>query len=188
MRANPDAVIKFLKHPILDVGGGKCPFPFADVIFDLKDGDIIGDACEPWPFDNDSFGSIVCSHLLEDVRDPLFVCKEMQRVASRGYIETPAHKQELSTGHDEEIFIGKSLSHGRGYPHHRWIVQLQDNTLIFTFKYPYPYLIDSIKEPCVISNNDLFLSFYWKRPFNFEENFIIEPKEVEQWYKKLGLL
>ena len=39
---------------------------------------------EPYPFEDEQFDFVVCSHTLEDVRDPIWVCDEMVRVAKRG--------------------------------------------------------------------------------------------------------
>src|SRR3712207_3406144 len=36
---------------------------------------------EPYPFADKEHDFVVCSHTLEDVRDPVFVCREMVRIA-----------------------------------------------------------------------------------------------------------
>src|SRR5437764_10623004 len=100
---------------VLDVGGGASPFPRADYVLDLRpyqergsgssgsahqhladvpvrygpDTWVVWDVCDhhPWPFRDGQFDFAVCSHLLEDVRDPVWVCSELGRVAKAGYIE-----------------------------------------------------------------------------------------------------
>jgi hypothetical protein len=91
--------------------------------------------CAPWPFPDKFFEFSFSSHLLEDVRDPLTVCAELQRVAKSGYIETPSRMREIFVkgrffrlktlfGHMPEI----------GFPHHRWFVELDGDHLTFTAK------------------------------------------------------
>ena len=48
-----------------------------------------------WPFPDKTFDFVVCSHLLEDVRDPITVCRELCRVGKAGYIETPSRIREI---------------------------------------------------------------------------------------------
>ncbi|HWE39009.1 MAG TPA: methyltransferase domain-containing protein, partial [Isosphaeraceae bacterium] len=100
----------------IDVGGWACPFNRADWVLDSEPFESRGyyatvglpgsqggdrehfraatwvqrDICEhtPWPFPDRFFDFSICSHTLEDVRDPLFVCAELIRVSKRGYIET----------------------------------------------------------------------------------------------------
>jgi len=40
---------------------------------------------------------VSCSHVLEDLRDPIRVCEEIVRVGKRGYIEVPSKTAELGT-------------------------------------------------------------------------------------------
>src|SRR5450759_1474081 len=93
---------------ILDVGGWENPFPFVTNVIDIlpyetrkgnkteeqfsKDTWVMRDICDhqPWPYKDKEFDFVICSHLLEDVRDPLWVCAEIQRVGKAGYIETPS--------------------------------------------------------------------------------------------------
>ena len=134
---------------VLDVGGGARPFPRADWVIDLMAYDERGrygdppepaverfspetwvtrDICarEPWPFSDGQFDFAVCSHTLEDVRDPIFVCDELTRVARAGYIEVPSRLEEQSYG-----FQGPWT----GWGHHRWLIDLDADGLTFVFKH-----------------------------------------------------
>jgi len=128
---------------ILDVGAGLYPFEKATHVLDLRDEkefhgvspqssdsrhwttvDICGR--EPWPFPDKFFDFCICSHVLEDIRDPLWVCSEMSRVAKRGYIETPNRRVESSFSVSSALFTG--------WPHHRWFVEIVGQGLRFTHK------------------------------------------------------
>jgi hypothetical protein len=134
---------------VLDVGGAARPFPRADWILDLADYDARGqlgwegdraherfgperwvqrDICErePWPFADRQFEFAVCSHTLEDVRDPVWVASELKRVAKAGYIEVPALREELTYG-----IQGPWV----GWGHHHWLVIAGEDGLEFIFKH-----------------------------------------------------
>jgi len=116
---------------VLDAGGGHAPFRRADVIVEIdvsegrqRDGKRI--ACEKGskfmaadiaglPFKEKSFDFVFCSHVLEHVKDPALACRELIRVAKRGYIETPRKWTEFYAGH----------------PSHRWLVDIVDGKLCF---------------------------------------------------------
>jgi Methyltransferase domain len=137
------------KATVLDVGGGARPFPRADWVIDLVayqdrgqlgwDGDrsaerfgelswVQRDICDrrPWPFADRQFDFSICSHTLEDVRDPIWVCSELQRVSASGYIEVPSLQEELTYG-----------LHGPwvGWSHHRWLVLVEPPRIEFLFKH-----------------------------------------------------
>lgn len=84
--------------------------------------DICGS--KPFPYPDKMFDFVVCSHTLEDVRDPLRVCGELIRVGKAGYIETPSRLVEQTVG-----FLGQV-----GAPHHRWLVEMEGNRIDFTLK------------------------------------------------------
>jgi hypothetical protein len=133
---------------VLDVGGGAVPFARADWVIDLlaySERERFGtpadpaserfsertwvqrDICdpEPWPFADDQFDFAVCSHTLEDVRDPVRVCAELIRVARAGYVEVPSRLEEQSYG-----------VHGpwTGWSHHRWLADVDSGEITFVFK------------------------------------------------------
>ena len=147
----------FAAGRVLDVGGWYCPFNLATHVIDLMPyetrrsfdaldpGDAerfsaatwtVADVCAPpWPFADKSFDFVICSHLLEDVRDPIAVCGELNRVARAGYVETPSRLREIFS--KERLFglraLGGSLPE-IGFYHHRWFVEVEGTHLRFTAK------------------------------------------------------
>jgi hypothetical protein len=137
---------------VLDVGSWARPLSRADWVMDIEaydtrgawghDGDpaaerfraatwVQRDLCarEPWPFADGQFDFAVCSHTLEDLRDPVWVCSELERVARAGYIEVPAPVEELTWGvHGEWV----------GWSHHRWLCVIEDGALELVYK---PHLL-----------------------------------------------
>jgi SAM-dependent methyltransferase len=142
---------------VLDVGGWYQPFNLATDVIDLcaygsrrvhdaidpEDTErfsaatwIVHDVCSsPWPYDDKSFDFVICSNLLEDVRDPIGVCRELCRVGKAGYIETPSRVREVFS--KERWFLLKSFL-GKmpeiGFYHHRWFVEGEGTHLRFTAK------------------------------------------------------
>jgi len=140
---------------VLDVGGWACPFNRADWVLDCEPYETRGyyatvglprsqggdrehfspstwvrrDICDrtPWPFPDGYFDFSVCSHTLEDIRDPLFVCKELIRVSRRGYIETPSRLAETCRGWESDRTAGLN--------HHRWLIDYREDRLEFTMKW-----------------------------------------------------
>ena len=111
--ASRDRILRELPDDalVLDIGGWGKPFPRADWVVDVKDyatrgvyGSEPGEerfglktwvqrdicAAEPLPFEDEQFDFVVCSHTLEDVRDPVWVSSEINRVGRAGYIEVPS--------------------------------------------------------------------------------------------------
>jgi hypothetical protein len=137
---------------VVDIGGGANPYPRADYVIDGLDFDARGalrkggaveervtkerwvklDLCDrtPWPFPDKYFDYATCTHVLEDVRDPIWVCSEIMRIAKAGYIETPSRMVEQARGVEHPCYAG--------YYHHRWLVSAEGNALFFRLK---PHLL-----------------------------------------------
>jgi len=86
------------------------------------------DICEktPYPSQDKSIDLVICSHTLEDVRDPLWVCSEMIRIAKAGYVEVPSRRCESCRGLETGI---------TGLSHHRWLIEVEGNGLRFLPKF-----------------------------------------------------
>src|SRR5262249_54127295 len=77
---------------VLDATPGSAPPPAGRSSVTRIPLDVCGTR---WPFPDKYFDYSVCSHLLEDVRDPVAVLRELSRVARAGYIEAPSRAREI---------------------------------------------------------------------------------------------
>jgi hypothetical protein len=118
---------------VLDIGSGHNPHPRADILLDkdicsstersgrtaVRDERpfVIGDA-QYLPFKDLSFDYAIASQVAEHTADPITFCKEIQRIASRGYIECPGPLGELLLGE----------------PFHSWVVLKKGKSLLFKRK------------------------------------------------------
>lgn len=122
-------------YTIVDIGGGANPwFPNADYVVDIvpvKNRETIcGDLNDTTTWEKVRHlqpDFLICTHVLEDIRDPFFVIDEMCRSSKAGYVSTPTKHQEFSR--QESIFYV-------GHCHHRWIYTLHNNTLKTVAKMP----------------------------------------------------
>src|SRR3954452_10192971 len=135
---------------VLDVGGGAAPFNRATHVLDVlayEERGLMGfsygdvqerftretwvrrDMCDrdPWPWPDDHFDFALCVTTLEDVRDPIGVCRELSRVARAGYVEVPTPVAEL-------IYNVEARVLWLGHEHHRWLVFAEDGELVFLHK------------------------------------------------------
>lgn len=126
---------------IVELGPGALPFSLAtEFIGRFTDGydrpcfqcDL---SCEPLPYDYRSVDFIYSRHVLEDLANPAFCLKEIEQIASAGYLETPSAIAELCKGVDGCSVPGQSVP-WRGYHHHRSIFWVEDDTLHGIAKYP----------------------------------------------------
>jgi hypothetical protein len=135
---------------VLDIGGWARPFNRADYVLDQEPYETRGyyglppqgdeperftretwiqrDICshEPFPFRDKEIDFAICSHTLEDIRDPLWVCSEMVRIAKAGYVEVPSRAAESSRG----VEPGQA-----GWSHHRWLIDITEGQIRFMMKY-----------------------------------------------------
>jgi hypothetical protein len=122
---------------IVDIGGAFNPWTaeVADCFVDMRPvaghDTIVGDVHDPalWrEIRARRFGFCICSHVLEDIRDPVFVLAQLRETFSRGYIAVPNKHVEFN--HIES-------RHYVGYGHHRWIYTLTDDELRVVAKFPF---------------------------------------------------
>lgn len=181
---------------VLDVGGWACPFNRANYVMDAEPYETRGfyatfgapasqggneehftaqtwiqrDICarEPFPFKDKELDFAICSQTLEDLRDPLWVCSELVRVAKRGYIEVPSRIKESCRGWESPRIVGLS--------HHRWLIEARDNHLSFLmkshmihshwrFSFP-PSFLRTLPE------EKMETSFFWDDSFTYSETTI----------------
>lgn len=96
---------------VLEIGSGNNPRPRADVLCDkfieddterggriVRDRPLVGCDAQRLPFRDGAFDYVIASQVLEHVEDPEAMLRELMRVASRGYIETPSEVAERLYG------------------------------------------------------------------------------------------
>ena len=142
---------------VLDVGGWHNPFNLATHVLDImpyetrRTGDSLDpedaerftgetwyilDACEGnWPWPDNYFDFSVCSHTLEDIRDPVRVAAELARVSKAGYVEVPSRAREIFI---KDRFARLKMMFGKvpeiGFDHHRWYCELKNDDFDFYYK------------------------------------------------------
>lgn len=181
---------------MLDVGGWAKPLTRADWVIDLmpfstrgmlgQEGEgaerfdestwVQRDICdrEPWPFEAGQFDFAVCSHTLEDVRDPLWVCAELQRVARAGHVEVPSRLEEQSWAVQGEWV---------GWGHHHWLIERAGDGLDFLFK---PHIIHARPEfwfpaswRAGLSEEQRTVTLWWSDGFEARERVLFAPGELD---------
>jgi hypothetical protein len=181
---------------VLDVGGAARPFPRADWILDHASYEARGelgwqgdraderfdatrwvqrDVCdrEPWPFADDQFDFVICSHTLEDIRDPVWACAELQRVARAGYVEVPSLHEELTYG-----IQGPWV----GWGHHHWLAITDADAIEFIFKHHVVNRRGSHRPAGSadgLSEADRVQSLWWEDGFDARERFLLTAFELD---------
>ncbi len=208
LRGNlPHVIAKALASGrVLDVGGWYLPLNAATHVLDLNPFKTRGqpldpenparfsaatwcvqDACvAPWPYPEKFFDFSFCSHLLEDVRDPLAVVRELSRVAKAGYIETPSRAREIFA---KGRWAGLAARVGRppevGFYHHRWFVEAEGNHLRFLAK-----TSEILRDPRYyitrgalgrkMREDESGLGIFWQREITAEETIVFEMTDVQR--------
>jgi Methyltransferase domain len=137
---------------VLDIGGWARPFNRANYVIDAGPYETRGflgrcgppqggekewfsretwiqrDICDrtPFPFRDKEIDFVICSHTLEDIRDPLWVCAEMVRIGKQGYLEVPSRVAESSRGVEPGMV---------GWSHYRWLITIEGKEIRFLPKY-----------------------------------------------------
>jgi hypothetical protein len=187
---------------VLDVGGWGRPLARADWVVDLmpyetrglygRDGDgperfsadswVQIDICDhdPWPFADDQFDFAVCSHTLEDVRDPVRVCRELVRVAKAGYVEVPSRLEEQSP------IDGRP---GVGWSHHRWLTEIDPEAgrVEFVFKHGVVFTDPRSQFPpgfhATLTDAERVASLWWEGSFGFAERVMMSADELDPYLR-----
>ncbi len=174
---------------VIDIGGGRYPWFRANYILDKRAfNEKIGNTAFagntggkeyfskktwiswdfyklPWPFEDNFFDFSLCMNTLEDLRDPIVICKEIQRISKSGYISTPTRAAENKVGISKHPKSNKLY----GYFHHRWFVEIIDSKLVFKMKNPLLYqnrqwLINKIGQST--------LNYFWEDSFDCKEQYL----------------
>ena len=195
---------------VLDVGGWHAPLNRANAMIDImpyesrnrggafltdiwseerfsKSTYIQTDICEtPWPYTDKQIDFVVCSHTLEDIRDPIGVCREINRVAKAGYIEVPSRIVESTRGTERPFYCG--------YYHHRWLCEIKDTEISFMFKTAmlHAYRRFHFKKLWYQKINPRYdsVGFFWEGSFGFKEQILIDRNDVQQnllQFKRYGV-
>ncbi|NDF60364.1 MAG: methyltransferase domain-containing protein [Crocinitomicaceae bacterium] len=147
---------------VLDIGGWWQPFPRADYVVDVqpyetrnqgntpflgeerftKDTWIVADVNSKLPFQDKQFDFVICSHVVEDIRDPIWLLKEISRVGKAGYIEFPSRFYESIRGLEQRGYVGLY--------HHRWLVCIENGNIVFRHK---PHSIHGKKKYSIARRN-----------------------------------
>ena len=182
---------------VLDVGGWAKPFPRADWVIDLmpyetrglrdydREGErfsadtwVCRDIChhEPWPFEDDMFDFAICSQTLEDVRDPVWVCHELARVAKAGYIEVPSRLEE-QTYRVQGPWVG--------WGHHHWFTEITDGRVEFVFKHHIVHAKEQFRLPRAVwvdlPEEQRVATLWWEGSFEAKERIFFDPEELDRW-------
>lgn len=199
---------------VLDVGGWFQPFNLATHVIDLKNYATrrarealdpedperftaetwtVHDVCSaPWPFADGYFDFSICSHLLEDVRDPLTVCSELRRVSRAGYIETPSRLREIfAKARLVRLKALFGIYPEVGFYHHRWFVEREGTHLRFTAKTAAllersDRYITRATIGRTLGERESGLDLFWEGGFTCEE-VIADPRDDYAAYRKRAL-
>ena len=168
---------------ILDIGCGYTAHNNATVICDVqdlssfyKDKKFIQLNDNNLPFLDKEFDFVIASHVIEHVKDVNFFVKELERVASKGYIELPTILE------DNLVFENKN--------DHIWHMEFNDdeNELIISKKIQFlePILtVSSAKNFLKFFRQSLVLELIWENSIEFK--IIKKDFEIGQKLSRLSL-
>jgi SAM-dependent methyltransferase len=183
---------------VLDIGGWAMPFNRADYVIDIESYETRGmfgsqgpereyfsketwitrDLCDRalFPFPDKYFDYVICSHTLEDIRDPIFVCSEINRIGKRGYIEVPSMRSELMFGTENKHYAGRS--------HHRWLVDIRNDEVCFAFKYHHihsywEFHLPKPRQPLTPAEQVQFL--FWEHHLKCKEHLMVTRQEIDSF-------
>jgi len=146
----------------IDIGGANSfAHGFLDAVVDIREPQasatykFVGNIDEPEIWDrinrhvakHGKWDYAICTHTLEDIHNPVYVARMIERIANAGLIVEPSKYRELSR------FSGPF----RGFIHHNWIFDIRQGELIALPK------INYIEDPyfdCALQHEELIVE--WK--------------------------
>lgn len=165
------------RYVVVDVGGAANPSfgELADFYVDIQPvagrRTIVGDINDSATWEKvlkERPDFVICSHTLEDIRNPGFVIDWMNRCFRAGFISMPNKHTELSAGIDSRAYPG--------YAHHRWIFTLTDADVLRAIaKMPVTAIFASDEGRALLSwlqpelaGHGKELGFVWEGQLDFE--------------------
>lgn len=163
--------------PVLDIGGAGARFTHGDItIVDIQTPDwehekfLRHDICrDPLPFADGEFEVCICTQTLEDLYNPFLALDEMQRVAKRGYIETP-HR-----GLESSFSVSSHLGTYPGWGHHRWMFETVGERVVKVMP-KFWQLMRHDAEQIMLWTGPRSWSFYWEGSFEHYNTEVVDPK------------
>jgi hypothetical protein len=162
------------KFTVIDVGGSYdgWSYPYVDAIVDLNaptDGGKIKHfsfninypngwkEIEEYVNEKGKFDFCICSHTLEDISNPKYVCDQLTKISKSGYIAVPSKYAELNNYDTTPEYYWL-----KGFIHHRWIFSFKNGEFI---GFPKLSFIEIDPILCKLGKNDPYcqnLGFFWE--------------------------
>jgi len=131
---------------------------------------------ERFPFSDKQIDFVVCSQTLEDLRDPIWVCSEMNRIAKAGYIEVPSRLEEQSWGVNGPFV---------GWSHHRWLIDVSDGRLEFVLKLHSIHARPEQHFPpgfwARLTAPERVQTLWWQGGFSYRERVLLDKDESDRY-------
>jgi ubiquinone/menaquinone biosynthesis C-methylase UbiE len=170
---------------VLEIGPGGTPFDRSDVFLELKYEDEEEFRCQrgntnplitkkpvifydgdQFPFNDFEFDYVICSHVIEHVKDIDQFLSEMFRVSPKGYLEYPTILYEYLYNFPHHLNILKHLNNNLYYIK-------KSKTCLNEFLPVQHFYYESLEKGYTNFVNELkiymFEGFEWTSPFNYEE-------------------
>lgn len=187
---------------VLEIGPGAHPYHRSDVLLEKKfdneeeyvrqfgnneklstDKELIFYSGDRFPFEDNSFDYVICSHVLEHVEDLEKFLSEVFRVASKGYFEYPMIYYDYLYNIDAHVnFL--HFKNGKLY------YAIKKETPIYEFAAVQKFFFPQLGHGYTDTLNDLLpyyiQGFEWTSPFQLEKTTSIETlcHEHIEWKKK----
>lgn len=109
--------------------------------------------------ENGKFDFSICTHTLEDISNPGLVSKMLSRISKSGFISFPSKYVECGRWYETKF---------RGWIHHRWIFNYENNNIVAYPKLPFTEYLDYLNQ-IIKPNEDVHeLSFFWEDSCNIQ--------------------